>query len=628
MSDSRSFTKVADVGTVIAVVCTPDGKLVGVNDITGQVWFYALDSDDPDREPLPLRLSTADATGVLLHPDGRVISYRCDSQLRIRIHDPRTGKLLREHLFGPLDSDQYEYEDEYGDDEYQRPSVEDGFYFDVAILQRPPLLDWLQPLELANPERNTPNDWMSTLPDRLRYADMYPDRATRLALHPNQRWLAVLDRATWIIDLDTGELVNTLGHAIEIAEMVRYGEGTHTIGFDQRGLIKIASVAISGNPFLQVDRIDFESGEHESTTENWRQIWGPAEAADIEVHRYDPTTHLPPERIPEHAYKVFFRRWGIELWARDGLQRGVFLPASVCVIPSFDPGSYCSEPRVLLVSNDSLELLDIVTGERSPRRPPIEPLQTTTLTHIGFDPSHRRVLLWREHAALLAGPIDEDRWGVCELPEGRRMREWAFASERGRAFVIDEDGGLWLGDLDPEPAPSPRERPSLQPLVRELLARPHDPAPFLVYADALIERGDPHGELIMLQHQAAVAEAQALIERNVEALLGPLVELDPASFELSWQRGYVRAAKFNITYDRLGPLLAFLASDHGRLLESLELHLLARSEADHVIEVYQHIDAYLAAARHLPQLRSLELGRAGEHPLSAKLLAALPQLTA
>lgn len=208
------------------------------------------------------------------------------------------------------------------------------------------------------------------------------------------------------------------------------------------------------------------------------------------------------------------------------------------------------------------------------------------------------------------------------------MREWAFASERGRAFVIDEDGGLWLGDLDPEPAPSPRERPSLQPLVRELLARPHDPAPFLVYADALIERGDPHGELIMLQHQAAVAEAQALIERNVEALLGPLVELDPASFELSWQRGYVRAAKFNITYDRLGPLLAFLASDHGRLLESLELHLLARSEADHVIEVYQHIDAYLAAARHLPQLRSLELGRAGEHPLSAKLLAALPQLTA
>lgn len=245
------------------------------------------------------------------------------------------------------------------------------------------------------------------------------------------------------------------------------------------------------------------------------------------------------------------------------------------------------------------------------------------LNHIGFDPARRRVLLWRDHVALMAAPIGEDRWGVCELPEGRRMREWAFASDRGRAFVVDDAGELWVGDVDPEPAPSPRPRASLDPLARELIASPHDPTPFLIYADALSERGDVRGELIMLQHQGAVEDALTLIERNREALLGPLVQLAAESFELSWERGFVRTASFSITYDALASVLAFLASDSARLLESLTVQLAPRSRVDDVLEIYGRIDAYLAAARHLPLLRTLTLGQAGEHTLSAALVAAL-----
>ena len=601
MNEAREIEKLATVGQVVAIACTPDGRLVAVNDVDGRVWFYA--ADEPD-EPLPLRFNLADASGVLLHPEGRVISYRSEQdELFVRVHDPRSARLLHEFAF---DSSQQEELDELDEFDGELPSVEDDSHFEVAILQRPPPLEWLLPLEIANPRRDRDVQWMSTLPDEVRHLDMYPNRFTRMALHPNQRWLAVLDRSTWIIDLEAGELVNTLAYGIDMASLFEYGEGTHTIGFDERGLLTVASVAISGNPFLQVDRIEVESGDQESITENWRQGWDPPA---IEVHVYDPTTHLPPERIPEGTYKVLFRPRAIELWSRAGLLRGVSVGARTCVIPSFDPGSFCAEPRALLVTDESLELLDLVTGERSPRRPPLgEPLQTSALDHIGFDPARRRVLLWRDHVALLAAPIGEDRWGVCELPEGRRVRDWAFASESGRAFVVDEDGDLWVGRLDPEPGSSLRPRPSLEPLERELLAHPHDAAPFLVYADALSERGDVRGELILLQHHGALDDARTLIERNREALLGPIDGLAPTSFELRWERGYVRSAKFDITYDALGSVLAFLASEPARLIESLELQLAPRSNVDDVSAIYGQIDAYLTAARHLPLLCTLKLG--------------------
>lgn len=625
MTEARTFTRLAEVGDVVAIACTPDGSLLAINDLEGRVRFYAV--AERELEPLDLQLSRAAA--VLLHPDGRVISYRCEDELLIRIDDPRHRSKVREFSLGPVERDEYD-EDEDEDDGFaasERPSVADGFYFDVAILERRPPLEWLLPLQIANARRDAPVDWMSGLPDELLHGDIWPARFTRMALHPNRRWLAILDRGTWVVDLESGQLLSSFGHGIDAASLFEYGEGTHTIGFDDRGLLTLASVAISGNPFLQVDRFDVETGVLESTTETWRQRWGdPEGSAEFEVHVYDPTTHFPPELIPAGAYKVLFRRHGIELWSQAGLVRGIAIDARTCVIPGFDPAGFCSEPRALLITAEQIELLDLATGERSVRRPPIgEPPQTARLSHIELDPRRRRLLLWRERSALLVAPVDDDHWAVCELPEGRQVRDWAFACESGRAFVVDDAGVLWLGDVDPEPRPAPRARSSSTVIERELLANPHDPAPFLIYADALNDRGDPRGELIMLHHQRAFDQGHALIQRHAHALIGPLAELTPSSFDLRWERGHVRSAKFTIGHAELDRVLGFLASDSARLIESIELRI-RHAKRDDELAAYARLDAYLAAARHLPWLRTLVLGERGQHSPSAELRAAFPRL--
>lgn len=183
------------------------------------------------------------------------------------------------------------------------------------------------------------------------------------------------------------------------------------------------------------------------------------------------------------------------------------------------------------------------------------------------------------------------------------MREWAFAGERGRVFVVDDAGELWFADVDLEPQPTAsRAGVAMHTLERDLLAEPHEPGPFLVFADALNDRGDPRGELIVLQHQRAFDEANRVLEQHRHALLGPLAELDPNSYELHWERGFVRTAKFTIREDELSEVLAFLASARARLLESLELH-----SHDPLPGMHAQLDSYLVNARHLPLLRSVQL---------------------
>jgi uncharacterized protein (TIGR02996 family) len=64
---------------------------------------------------------------------------------------------------------------------------------------------------------------------------------------------------------------------------------------------------------------------------------------------------------------------------------------------------------------------------------------------------------------------------------------------------------------------------------------------FLVYADALIERGDPRGELIHLQHRGKTKDAAKLLKANADALLGPLAAWQKS---LTWKLGFVDTAKF------------------------------------------------------------------------------------
>ena len=77
---------------------------------------------------------------------------------------------------------------------------------------------------------------------------------------------------------------------------------------------------------------------------------------------------------------------------------------------------------------------------------------------------------------------------------------------------------------------------SAEALLADIYANPDDDAPRLVLADLLLERGDPRGELIMLQLERGEAEPskreQELLKKHGKTWLGNLAPV------LSWGRGY------------------------------------------------------------------------------------------
>src|SRR4051812_3205919 len=89
-------------------------------------------------------------------------------------------------------------------------------------------------------------------------------------------------------------------------------------------------------------------------------------------------------------------------------------------------------------------------------------------------------------------------------------------------------------------------------LFAEMAAAPDDPTAYLVHADALQQRGDPRGELIIAQHALETAmprEAADLRKREGEALIahGPTwVPIEPAqrrALGVRWRYGFVNAAQ-------------------------------------------------------------------------------------
>jgi uncharacterized protein (TIGR02996 family) len=103
-------------------------------------------------------------------------------------------------------------------------------------------------------------------------------------------------------------------------------------------------------------------------------------------------------------------------------------------------------------------------------------------------------------------------------------------------------------------------------LLAAIHADPDDDEPRRVYADLLLERGDPRGELIVLQLARAAGDAteaqvqreRALLNRHARAWLGPLVEVCELGGGLSgawargrtrFERGFVATAYLNRTAD-------------------------------------------------------------------------------
>lgn len=110
-------------------------------------------------------------------------------------------------------------------------------------------------------------------------------------------------------------------------------------------------------------------------------------------------------------------------------------------------------------------------------------------------------------------------------------------------------------------------------LEAAIVAHPDEAAPYLVAADWLQARGDPHGELIALMRGleseqspasflAKKQRREALLREHSEAWLGG-AELDVAQ----WRWGFVSHARVEVEH-----VAPFLASRAGRFVRSLEIH--------------------------------------------------------
>jgi uncharacterized protein (TIGR02996 family) len=177
-------------------------------------------------------------------------------------------------------------------------------------------------------------------------------------------------------------------------------------------------------------------------------------------------------------------------------------------------------------------------------------------------------------------------------------------------------------------------------LVAAIVAAPDDDAPRLVYADWLMQRGDPRGELIAVQCRLAAGDASTEIatrERELRALLepqliAPLHAIAFGGFEL--RRGFVEHAElFRAEIpDELfarAPLLRSIAV-RGAIVAGepppclARVHALALDELGASYDIDPARIAAFFASPHLERLRRLDVVRGRLDDASIAALAQVP----
>lgn len=166
----------------------------------------------------------------------------------------------------------------------------------------------------------------------------------------------------------------------------------------------------------------------------------------------------------------------------------------------------------------AVDLVIVIADERSVSR----------LQEIVERPTSKHALVRAYFAdALPAAAKSIENYGARALPVETR--------EAARALIAS---------LAEPPAPT-RARADLEPLWAECLAHPDDDGPRVVLADALLERGDPRGELVSLQLSPALDDTQrkrasALLRQHEKDWLGDLATVTK---QRVWRRGFLEEAE-------------------------------------------------------------------------------------
>lgn len=182
-------------------------------------------------------------------------------------------------------------------------------------------------------------------------------------------------------------------------------------------------------------------------------------------------------------------------------------------------------------------------------------------------------------------------------------------------------------------------------LEAAILENPDDDSAYLVYADWLLARDDPRGQLIMLQHEADEADgsrkrtlqrsAKALLDQHAAYFLGPLPAVR-CTHQLIWRYGYVRrlALEWNEGRRRPAPdalevLARILQHPSYRFMIDLQIGCIY----DEGYELaFQGVIDTLTDLRRPAAVRVLDLGVTGGHRVTTdfgelgELVAALPRL--
>lgn len=216
-------------------------------------------------------------------------------------------------------------------------------------------------------------------------------------------------------------------------------------------------------------------------------------------------------------------------------------------------------------------------------------------------------LVWRREISFRM--VEDGRVVALHIGEGT---SYLINSERcPRAQVLKHGDRIQLGasavfrfeEEAPEALSAPGDPSTEEALRRAIKEAEGDEAPYLVYADWLLQRGHPHGLVINMQ-RAAPSSAQALLERHSDYFFssGGSAQLYVTMWRLGfWHQLSITPSK--TIEEELALIDSLLSHPLAMVVRSMELSL-SEGAYSRALELLE---------KHAPPLRQLRLGPAGGH---------------